>query len=89
MSFLIVLWIISLIPLLFIPYNIALFYQRNFKRNTYPDIFLVSLMIYTTASVSQYFYPSFSLHNWFFALGGILAGGASIRLYQVMTKRWQ
>ncbi len=89
MSFLIALWMLSLIPLLLIPFNIALFYQRTFKRWTYPGIFLVSLFLYIAGSFAQYSYPFFSLGNWLFALGGILLGGASIRLYQVMTRRWQ
>ena len=89
MSFLIALWMISLIPLLLIPFNIALFYQRTFKRWTYPGIFLVSLILYMAGSFAQYSYPSFSLGNWLFALGGILLGGASIRLFQVMTRRRQ
>jgi hypothetical protein len=89
MNFLIALWMISLIPLLLIPFNIALFYQRTFKRWTYPGIFLFSLFLYISGTFAQYSYPSISLGNWFFALGGILLGGASIRLYQVMIKRWQ
>jgi hypothetical protein len=88
MSFLIALWIISLVPLLLIPFNIALFYQRTFKRWTYPGVFLVSLILYMAGSFALYYYPSFSPGNGLFALGGILLGGASIRLYQVMTRRW-
>ncbi len=83
-----VLWIISLIPLLFLPYSIALFYQRSFMRNTYPYLFLISLVLYIASSLA-YIYPAFSAGNWFFALAGMILGGASIRLHQVMTKRWQ
>ncbi len=89
MSFLSALWMISLMSLLLIPFNIAIFYQRTFKRWTYPGIFLVSLFLYVAGTFALYSYPSFSLGNWLFALGGILLGGASIRLYQVMTSRWQ
>ncbi len=86
--FLMVLWIISVILLLLLPYGIALFYQRSFKRKTYPYLFLMALVLYITSSV-QFLYPSFSPGNWFFALGGVLLGGASFRLHHVMTKRWQ
>jgi drug/metabolite transporter (DMT)-like permease len=89
MNFLTAVWMISLIPLLLIPFNIALFYQRTFKRWTYPGIFFVSLFLYIAGTFAQYSYPSYSVGNWLFALGGILLGGASIRLYQVMIKRWQ
>jgi hypothetical protein len=82
------LWIISLIPLLLLPYSIALFYQRSFKRNTYPYFFLISLALYIVSSLA-YVYPAFSAGNLFFALAGVILGGASIRLYHVMTKRWQ
>lgn len=81
-----VLWILSLIPLLLLPYSIALFYERTFKRKTYPQLFIISLFLYIT-SYAQYIYP-FS-GNWLFAFGGVLLVGASIRLHQVMTGRWQ
>ncbi len=86
-SFLIALWIISLFPLLLLPYGIAKFYQRTFKRSTYSYTFLVSLVLYIASSL-QYFY-NFSTANWFFALAGVLLGGASFRLHHVMTKRWK
>ena len=85
---LVVLWIITLIPLLLLPYSIALFYQRSFMRNTYPYLFLISLVLYIASSLA-YVYPTFSAGNWFFALAGVILGGASIRLYQVMTRRRQ
>jgi len=85
MSLLIALWIISMIPLLLLPYSIAIFYQRIFKRRTYPYLFLTALILYIVSPM----YPSLLWGNLFFALGGILLGGASIRLNHVMTKRWK
>ncbi len=87
MFFLVVLWIISLILLLLLPYGIAKFYQRSFKRSTYPYVFLASLVLYIASSL-QYIY-AFSIVNWFFALAGVLLGGVSFRLHHVMTKRWK
>ncbi len=81
-----VLWITSVILLLLIPYSIALFYQRCFKRNTYPYLFLISLFLYIASSI-RYFYPLWG--DVFFALGGVLLGCASLRLLQVMTRRWK
>ncbi|KCZ71967.1 hypothetical protein ANME2D_02024 [Candidatus Methanoperedens nitroreducens] len=85
---LILLWAISMIPLLLLPYSIALFYQRSFKRRTYPSLFLISLVLYIVSSI-QYLYSSFIVGNLFFALGGVLLGGASFRLHRVMTGRWK
>ncbi len=82
--FLIVLWIISLIPLFLIPYSIAVFYQRSFRRKTYPYLFIVSLlMLAASLPVNQSFYGGML----FFAIGGILLASASIRLDMVMTGR--
>ncbi|MCX9073565.1 MAG: hypothetical protein OIN88_02760 [Candidatus Methanoperedens sp.] len=85
---LVLLWVISIVLLTMIPYSIALFYQRTFKRNTYPFLFLVSPALFI-ASLISYMYPSFFTGNVFFALGGAILGGASMRLHQVMTKRWK
>jgi len=84
--FLIVIWIISLVPLFLIPYSIAVFYQRSFRRKTYPYLFIVSLLL-LAASFPGYINQSFSYGMLFFAIGGILLGGASLRLDQVMTGR--
>ena len=85
---LVLLWAASMIPLLLLPYSIALFYQRNFKRRTYPYLFLIALVLYVAASI-QYLYSSSLWGNLFFALGGALIAGASIRLHTVMTRRWK
>ncbi|VVB84147.1 Uncharacterised protein [uncultured archaeon] len=85
---LVILWIITMIPLLLLPYSIALFYQRTFKRMTYPYLFLVALVLFIVSSL-QYLFPSLLWRNLFFAFGGVLLGSASIRLHQVMTKRWK
>ncbi len=85
---LVILWIISMVLLFLLPYSIALFYQRNFKRRTYPYFFLISLIMYVISSI-QYLYPSFIWGNLLFALGGVLLGGVSFRLHSVMTGRWK
>lgn len=82
--FLIVIWIISLVPLFLIPYSIAVFYQRSFKRKTYPYLFIVSLLL---LAASSFGYVNQSYGMLFFATGGILLGAASLRLDQVMTGR--
>ncbi len=86
MSFLAVLWIISMIPLFILPYSIAIFYQRSFKRRTYPFLFLIALVLYIASSI-QYQNSSFLWGNIFFGIGGIILGGASLRLHSVMTGR--
>ncbi len=85
-TILILLWIISMLPLLLIPYSIAVFYQRSFRRNTYPYLFLVSFVLLVASSLG-YIYQSFYQGMLFFAIGGMLLGGASLRLDQVMTRR--
>jgi len=80
---LIVIWIITLVPLFLIPYSIAVFYHRSFRRKTYPWLFIVSLLMLAAG----YLNPSLSYWMLFFAIGGILLGGASLRLDQVMTGR--
>jgi hypothetical protein len=86
-SLLVLLWIISMIPLFLIPYSIALFYKKCFRRKTYPYFFLVSLILLLAASSLGYLYQSFSQAMLFFAIGGILLGCTSLRLDQVMTGR--
>ncbi len=85
-SLLMILWIVSMLPLLLIPYSIAVFYQRSFRRNTYPVLFLVSFLFLVASSLG-YIYQSYYQGMLFFAIGGILLGGASLRLDQVMTRR--
>jgi uncharacterized membrane protein len=83
---LIILWIISMIPMFLFPYSIALFYKRCFKRNTYPHLFIISFLLLTASSLG-YVFHSFSWGMLCFALGGLLLGGTSMRLDQVMTGR--
>jgi len=85
-TILIILWIISMLPLLLIPYSIAVFYQRSFRRNTYPYLFLMSFVLLAASSLG-YVYQSFYQGMLFFAVGGILLGVASLRLDQVMSRR--
>ncbi len=88
MNLLIVLWIISLVPLFLFSYGIALFYQRTFKRKTYPYLFLIAFILYIASSIS-YLYPALPGKNLFSAAGGVLLSGASLRLHRLMTTRWK
>lgn len=83
---LILLWIISMVTLFIIPYSIAVFYQRSFRRNTYPYLFIVSLLLLAASSFG-YVNQSFSYGMLFFAIGGILLASTSMRLDLVMTGR--
>lgn len=85
-SLLVMLWIISMAILFFIPYSIAVFYQRSFKRRTYPYLFIISFLLLVASSLG-YLYQAFTQYMLFFALGGILLGSTSLRLGQVMTGR--
>ena len=85
-SLLVILWIISMAPMFFIPYSIAVFYQRSFKRKTYPYLFIVSFLLLVASSLG-YVYQFFTQDMLFFALGGILLGITTLRLDQVMTGR--
>ncbi|MDO8726544.1 MAG: hypothetical protein Q7J35_10795 [Candidatus Methanoperedens sp.] len=85
-SLLVILWIISMALMFVIPYSIAVFYQRSFKRKTYPYFFIVSFLLLVTSSLG-YWDQFFTQNLLFFALGGILLVGSSLRLDQVMTGR--
>jgi len=85
-SLLVILWIISTALMFLIPYSIAVFYQRIFKRKTYPYLFIVSFLLLVMYSLGI-LYKSFNQDQLFFALGGILLGGSTLRLDQVMTGR--
>jgi hypothetical protein len=85
-SLLVILWIISMALMFFIPYSIAVFYQRSFKRKTYPYFFIVSFLLLVTSSLG-YWDQFFTQGILFFALGGLLLVGSSLRLDQVMTGR--
>ncbi len=85
-SLLIMLWILSMIPLLLIPYSIALFYQGSFGRKTYSQLFIVSFFLLTISQFSDG-HQSFPAGMLFYAVGGILLGLTCLRLDQVMTRR--
>ena len=85
-SLLVILWIFSMALMFFIPYSIAVFYQRTFKRKTYPYLFIISFLLLVGSSFG-YVYHSFTQDMLLFALGGILLVTTSLRLDQVMTGR--
>jgi len=84
---LIFLWILTAILIFLAPFSIALFYQRTFRKATYPYLFLLVLFMYSASLAGanlQSFKPADDL---FLILGGVALMGASLRLYQVMMGR--
>lgn len=88
---LIIFWILSAIPIFLAPFSIALFYQRTFRRGTYPYLFFLALFLYSSSIIITFYLPSFEpLDDLFLILGGTILIGASFRLHQVMMgrKKW-
>ncbi len=76
---------LSFVVLMSLPFSIAYFYERVFKRRVFPLLFIISA-IFFIASFSLFFYDIASITgSGFFAAGGILLAVASLRLYLVMT----
>lgn len=76
---------ISYAFLMSLPFSIASFYQKVFKKKVFPYFFIISGFIY----IVYFFVFSQNLFNdigsGFFAIGGILLAATSIRLYVAMT----
>ena len=71
--------------LMILPFGIAFFYQKIFKKNALPFFFVIAGIFYFTYFII-YFMDIFSdLGSAFFAAGGIVLAAASIRLYLLMT----
>jgi hypothetical protein len=69
--------------LMSLPFSIAFFYHKVFKKKAYPYLFLVSGILFSVSLI--YSYNIFSVvGSGFFAAGGIVLAAASIRLYIVM-----
>lgn len=78
---------ISYALLMSLPFSIAYFYQKSFKKNAFPYLFIISGVLFI---ISFFIFPEdfFSdASSGFFAAGGILLAAASLRLYFVMTGR--
>lgn len=76
---------ISYAVLMILPFSIALFYEKIFKRQAFPYIFAISsiLLIASFYFFSIDFFGETS--SIFLAAGGISLAAASLRLYFVMT----
>jgi len=76
---------ISYAFLMSLPFSIAFFYQKIFKKKAFPYFFIISGFLYIISFFifSQNIFSD--LGSAFFAMGGILLAAASIRLYLVMT----
>lgn len=71
--------------LMILPFSIAFFYQKVFKKNALPYFFVIAGLFYITY-FSLYYTDIFSnIGSGFFAAGGIVLAAASIRLYLLMT----
>lgn len=68
-----------------LPFTIALFYERTFKKRAFPYLFVVAIAM---LSISFFVYPDDFFNTTgsaFFAAGGVMLAIASLRLYMVMT----
>lgn len=76
---------ISYAVLMSLPFSIALFYERTFKKRAFPYLFVASgfLIIASFYFFSIDFFGETS--SIFLAAGGLLLAMASLRLYFVMT----
>ncbi len=69
--------------LVILPYSIAYFYQKIFRKKAYPFLFIISGILFILSLI--YSFDIFSLTgSGFFAAGGIMLAAASVRLYTVM-----
>lgn len=68
-----------------LPFSIAFFYERIFKKQAFPHLFIISGVLFLI-SFSFYSHDIFSdTGSMLIAAGGILLATASLRLYFVMT----
>jgi len=70
--------------LIILPFSIAFFYQKVFRKDALPYFFVISGVFFIT-----YFYIYYQdifnvIGTGFFAAGGIVLAAASIRLYLLM-----
>ena len=71
--------------LMILPFSIAFFYQKVFKKNALPYFFVISGGFFI-AYFYLYYQDIFNvIGTGFFAAGGIVLAAASIRLYLLMT----
>ena len=76
---------VSYAILMSLPFSIAFFYERIFKKRAFPYLFIISGILFLI-SFSFFSHDIFSdTSSAFIAAGGILLAAASLRLYFVMT----
>ena len=68
-----------------LPFSIAFFYERTFKKQAFPPLFIISGILFLVS----FLFFSYDIFNdtgsMLTAAGGILLAAASLRLYFVMT----
>jgi lipid-A-disaccharide synthase-like uncharacterized protein len=70
-----------------LPFSIAFFYEKTFKKRAFPHLFIVAGFLFL---ISFFFFSHdiFSdISSILIATGGIMLAAASLRLYFVMTGR--
>ncbi|MCX9081922.1 MAG: hypothetical protein OIN83_06970 [Candidatus Methanoperedens sp.] len=77
---------LTYVLLMVLPFSIAFFYQKVFKKEAYPYFFLISGVFFII-----YFYIYYQdifniIGTGFFAAGGIVLAATSIRLYLLMME---
>ncbi len=78
---------VSYLFIMSLPFSIAYFYEKTFKKRAFPYLFIISGILFII-SFFLFSYDFFSdAGGGFFAAGGILLAVAGIRLYFVMTGR--
>ncbi len=71
--------------LMSLPFSIAFFYQKVFKKNALPYFFVIAGLFYIIYFFIYYMDVFSDIGSGFFAAGGIVLAAASIRLYLLMT----
>jgi len=69
-----------------LPFSIAFFYQKVFKKNAFPYFFVIAGLFYIIYFFIYYMDIFSDIGSGFFAAGGIVLAAASIRLYLLMTE---
>lgn len=76
---------ISYAILMGLPFSIAYFYEKVFKKHAFPYLFVVSGILFL-AYIIFFYNDIFSITGTaIFAISGIILAAASLRLYVVMT----
>lgn len=71
--------------LLGLTFGIAFFYEKVFKRRAFSFLFIIAAILFVISFIIFYSNLFSDIGSAFFAAGGFLLAGASLRLYSVMT----